>query len=168
MFKSTPLFQLSDHNSEYLPPLGSDTASSPWKCKHQFGASPCLSVPLASSSLPSLLSPSLCVLFTWLTCSLCAGSFVHQKAPAPGDCLLTFLSRALQISVSSVSLSPPFLFFSSLSWSTLMKCLPGLCKHQVSVSCWGKEFSGKDTEIHHRLSFFCIFWLCCLVRAKSE
>lgn len=89
-------------------------------CIHLFPLSP----------TPTGLLPALCVLFTWLTCSVHAGSFVHQKAPAPGDCLLTFLSRALQMSVSSLFLSPPFCYF-----STLMKCLPGW-RLPVQTSGW--------------------------------
>lgn len=100
------------------PSLSSYTAASLWKHNHQFASISFLCLPLPPASPP----PPLCVLFTWLTCSLHAGSFVHQKAPAPGDCLLTFLSRALEMSVSTVSLSPLFFVF---FFSTLMKRLPG-------------------------------------------
>lgn len=102
----------------------------PLVCKHnhQFASILflCLTLPLASPR--SLLPPLslLCVLFTWLTRSLHAGSFVHQKAPAPGDCLLTFLSRAPQMNVSSVLLASLFFFFSSFHSVEMLSRLTGL------------------------------------------
>lgn len=97
------------------------------------------------------LSVSLCVLFTWLTCSFCAGSFVHQKAPAPGDCLLTFLSRDAQMNVSSQFLSPAFCFFffsfSKFLWPSVLQADSCLCHSGLSEASRSMLLSGKGINI---------------------
>lgn len=104
--------------------------------------------------------PPVCVLFTWLTCSLRAASFVHQKAPAPGDCLLTFLSSAALISGSKDISS---VFFPHW-WNVFAAVTGGLCKHRVSTAPRGMFVSGKHTisSLHYiyRILGGVFYWHC--------
>lgn len=91
-------------------------------------------------------SSHICALFARLSRRPDAGSFVHQKAPAPGGCLLSFLSRGALA-----------LFYTPLhlSWSpSTPPCrrTARLRKRRVSRASWG-AFALRLIRLSNRLFF---------------